>query len=205
MLNSSLHITQWISVSLLAALIFLLLLTRFHRRQLTLQEVSPLPVVVEVQGDSAILGAEKRGTYLLEGPKATVFQALEAAGICPADSLARLPDSVSRWELHTGDSLRVSCQGSENIHVRIESMDPAARLTLGKKLDLNRAKEEELYLVPRMRSEFARAIVDRREQAPWKTLQELEEISGVGPKTIEKWKNYLEVLDKRGEQESSKE
>ena len=72
-------------------------------------------------------------------------------------------------------------------------MDAAARLTLGIALDIDRASEQELLNVPGMKPEWARYIALRREKAPWRTLEELEEISGVGPKTVEKWREYLTV------------
>jgi DNA uptake protein ComE-like DNA-binding protein len=72
-------------------------------------------------------------------------------------------------------------------------MEASVRLTLGEKLDLNQASAEELCLVPGMQPVMATAIVTRRSRQPWDDLQELVEISGVGPRTLEKWGNYLEV------------
>jgi DNA uptake protein ComE-like DNA-binding protein len=79
------------------------------------------------------------------------------------------------------------------VEIRVGTMPAAARLTLGEKLNVNTATEEELLLVPQMKVGFAAAIFDRRNRHEWQRLDELEEISGIGPKTVEKWRNYLEV------------
>ncbi len=77
--------------------------------------------------------------------------------------------------------------------MRIERMGAAAALALGGKLDLNRAAIEDLCLVPQMKPETADAIVRRRCGRPWRAVDELEEIQGVGRATAEKWKAHLEV------------
>jgi DNA uptake protein ComE-like DNA-binding protein len=74
-----------------------------------------------------------------------------------------------------------------------EPMDAAARLTLGQKLDLNEAGVAELCLVPGMPAQIAQAIVERRRSKVWRSLDELREISGVGPKTVANWAHYLEA------------
>jgi DNA uptake protein ComE-like DNA-binding protein len=81
------------------------------------------------------------------------------------------------------------------VEVGVEAMPAAARLTLGEKLNVNTSSEEELMLVPQMRAGFAAAIANRRPKSGWESLDDLEEIPGVGPKTVEKWRNYLEVTD----------
>lgn len=74
-------------------------------------------------------------------------------------------------------------------------MPAAPRLTLGEKLDVNRASADELMLVPQMKVDAAAAIVNRRRQSCWRSLAELEKIPGVGPKTVERWQLYLTAVD----------
>lgn len=190
MLNRILPLSQWIGISLVGVLIFFLVLIRFHRLKPVPTERSPAPVVCEVQGE----GIVQPGVHLLEGAVVTVLQALEAAGGCRSRSPEEFPEEVSRKEIHTGQMIRVICQGADTASVRIEPMRAAARLTLGMKLDVNSSTEEELLLIPGMKPDFAGAIVQRRHRRLWQSLRELTEISGVGPKTVEKWENYLEIL-----------
>jgi competence protein ComEA len=140
----------------------------------------------------AVEGAVKEpGVYLLEGPEVTVSRAIELAGGLRNDSSNTVPEDFALRSIGNGQMVRVAGSGQGPAGIRIETMPAAARLTLGEKLNVNTSSEEDLMLVPQMKSGFAAAIVDRRRRKPWQSLDELEEIPGVGPRTIEKWTNYL--------------
>lgn len=188
MLNRVVPLSQWRAISLLALLIFMLISVRFYLQNRTPPATSPAPVVVEVCGD-----VRHPGIYLLNGPVATVSQALKTAGGRCSPSSPEASENPLNQKLRTGERLRITCRGTDTMHIRITPMEAAARLTLGEKLDVNEATEAELILVSGMRPEFAKEIVQRRREKPWRSLQELEEISGVGPKTVQKWEDYLEV------------
>jgi DNA uptake protein ComE-like DNA-binding protein len=72
-------------------------------------------------------------------------------------------------------------------------MPAAARLVLGEKLDLNSVSQEDLLLIPGMRPNLAAAIVNRRGNEPWVALDDLQEVPGIGPGLVRKWKDHLEV------------
>lgn len=60
------------------------------------------------------------------------------------------------------------------------------RLLEGRRLDLNRASAEELELLPRIGPTLARRIVeDRERRGPFRTVQELSRVRGIGPRTME--------------------
>jgi DNA uptake protein ComE-like DNA-binding protein len=77
----------------------------------------------------------------------------------------------------------------------VEKMCAAALLVIGKKLNPNDLTKDELSLIPGMRDAFAESIVIRRKEKLWTSIKELDEIPGVGPKTVERWKKYLEISD----------
>lgn len=152
---------------------------------------SPLPVhavPVEVLGD-----VRNPGIHLIEGEAPTVLEALKAAGGLKSGRKTELPGGTAQEKLGVGRSVCIREEGPGAVDVRVGSMEAAALLTVGGRIDINRAGEDDLLVVPRMKPEFARAIVDHRRQKAWKTVEELEEIPGVGRKTAEKWKDYLEV------------
>jgi competence protein ComEA len=180
---------QWAAVTLIAALLFLLLSARYARRDHVSGDPSPEPVIVEVRGD-----VRDPGAHLIERPFATVADALEAAGSQVRSASSVTHDSLLHRPIHTGESIRASLQPGGGLSVEIGQMNAAARLTLGIRLDLNAATVEELRLVPEMKPQVASAIVEHRERKPWRSVDELVEIPGVGPKTAERFKNYLEVL-----------
>ncbi len=99
-------------------------------------------------------------------------------------------------KVRNGQLLRVACFGQSSAEIHVEPMPAAARLTLGEKLDVNIASEEELMLVPQMKTGFAATIVNRRLRQVWQNLDELEEIPGVGPKTVASWRNYLDANER---------
>jgi competence protein ComEA len=174
---------------LLAALIFCVLLIRYYRKTHFCSEPAPLPVIFDVQG-----AVKRPGIYLREGDPITVGRAIEAAGGLVS---GRIPPSLAAAKVSTGQLLRVVSPPDGSFHVEIEPMAAKARLVIGEKLDPNRASADELCLIPKMRPEFARAIVDRRQNRLWRRVEELQEISGVGPKTVEKWKDYLQIGPKQ--------
>jgi len=182
--------SQWVAIVLLATLIFAILLARIYRKDRPPSGMPPLPVIVAVQGD-----IERPGTYVMDGPEVSVTQIIETAGgFRNGLSKGVYGDSVLR-RIHNGQLVRVTCSDSGPAEIRVEAMPAAARLTLGEKLNLNNAAEEELLLVPQMKAAFAAAIIDRRSKRQWQRLDELQEIPGIGPKTVGKWRSYLEAKE----------
>ena len=179
---------QWAGIALLAGLILCLLVVRFTLKDRASTDSSPLPVIVEIRGD-----VKKPGVYLLKGISPTIEDALEAAGAPVEPPSTGTSTHFSRRELHTGQLINVAGWTEQERKVEIMRMDAPARLTLGLRLSLSDATEQELLLVPQMKPEYASAIAAHRDQRPWRSMDELEEIRGVGPKTVETWKNYLEV------------
>lgn len=182
---------QWAAITFLAALILSLLIVRFAMRGHFEGNASLQPVIVEVRG-----GVDHPGVHLIDRPSATVADALEVAGSPAGPPSAAGQNSFLHRPIHTGELILVARGLEGGPDVEVGQMEAVARLTLGIKLDLNTAGEEELQLVPQMKPELAAAIVERRKQKPWRSVDELVEISGVGPKTAEKWKVYLEVATK---------
>jgi competence protein ComEA len=65
---------------------------------------------------------------------------------------------------------------------------------VGKKLDVNRATTRELEIIPGIGPSLARAIVDKRtELGRFERYEDLDQVAGIGPKTMEKLRTYLEV------------
>jgi competence protein ComEA len=75
---------------------------------------------------------------------------------------------------------------------------PPAGETSGPRLDLNRATLAELALVPGLGSARAQSIADHREQhGPFGSIDELRNVPGVGPRTLEKIRPWLFVARPR--------
>jgi competence protein ComEA len=181
---------QWLAIAILAAIIGSTLLGRSLYKDATSSDVPSSPVMVTVEGD-----VREPGTYLLEGPEVTVGRALGAAGGLRSGITKAVAAEIAAQLIRSGQVVSVSASGQGPVVIRVAAMPAAARLMLGGKLNVNTSSEEELMLVPQMKAGFAAAIVNRRRKSSWQSLDELEEIPGVGPKTVEKWRPYLEATD----------
>jgi len=178
------------AVLTLAAAILAILAGRTLFRALSSSDIPSNPLLIAVSGD-----VNEPGYYLLEGPAVTVGQAVEAAGGLRGAPVGAIPPAVTGRPVGGGQAVRLTTSGQGPVEVAIEPMPAAARLTLGEKLDVNRASADELMLVPQMKVDAATAIVNRRRQSCWRSLAELEKIPGVGPKTVERWQLYLTAVD----------
>ncbi len=138
-------------------------------------------VVVEVKGDVA-----KPGIYILDITKATAGFAASLAGG------AKVPAGIASQKLISGQSVEVLGRGIGTT-IRLGRMPGAALLTCGLKLDMNSASRNEILLIPHMRSIIADAIVERRREKEWDKIDDLTELRGVGPKTVQKFRDYLEA------------
>jgi competence protein ComEA len=140
----------------------------------------------------AVEGAVKQpGIYLLPGPEVSFARAIQSAGGLQSCISNALCEEDAMKNIGNGRMLQIECSGHGAPEFRVKWMPAAARLTLGEILNVNAASEKDLMIVPQMKSGVAEAIVKRSRSQSWRTLEELEEISGVGPKTIERWRNYL--------------
>ncbi len=138
-------------------------------------------VVVEVKGEVA-----RPGIYILDITTATAGFAASLAG------RTEMPVVTASQKLISGQSMEVLGHGTGTT-IRLGHMPGAVLLTCGLKLDLNSASRDELLLIPHMRSVIADAIVDGRREKKWEQVDDLTEIRGVGPKTVQKLRDYLEA------------
>ena len=71
-------------------------------------------------------------------------------------------------------------------------VDQAPNITLEFQVDVNRAGLGELMAIPTVGPKMAAAIVGyRNDQGPFRSLEQLQEVSGIGPKKLEQMKKYL--------------
>lgn len=178
----------WAAALLVAAFILALLAHRAWTRIPSLAPSTGLPVVVDIQGD-----VRHPDRYALPGPTASLSDALRAAGGPRASGRESLPEAIIHRVVPTGTIVRVRGTEAGTHDFTLEPMPASTRLLLGIPLDVNEASLDELLSIPRMKPDAAKAIVELRRERPWRDLQELRSIPGIGPRTVEKWQSFLVV------------
>jgi competence ComEA-like helix-hairpin-helix protein len=94
------------------------------------------------------------------------------------------PDKI----IASGSRVEVTPEGG----CRIAAMSGAKLVTLGLPLDLNRATAQDLDALPGLGPALARRIVEYRQaHGPFKQIEDLGAVSGIGPHNLPKLKPYL--------------
>jgi competence protein ComEA len=76
---------------------------------------------------------------------------------------------------------------------QIESAGAAA-LRRGERLDVNRASAAELELLPAVGPSLAaRIVADRASRGPFRTVEDLARVHGIGPRTVERLAPHIRV------------
>ncbi len=60
-------------------------------------------------------------------------------------------------------------------------------------LNINRATFDELEQIPGMNSRLARAIIEHRRQQPFESVDDLTDVQGIGPATLDRFRPYIRV------------
>ena len=149
---------------------------------------SPPPATIQQLCFVEVTGAAARpGVYKFEHPPtlAQVWQKSGGTGTAPAS-----PDNIA-----SGSRVEIAPEG----HYRMARLAGAQLLTLGLALDLNTAGASDLDALPGIGPALAQRIVDYRQaHGPFQKIDDLEQVSGIGPKKMEKIKPHLIInADKR--------
>jgi competence ComEA-like helix-hairpin-helix protein len=65
--------------------------------------------------------------------------------------------------------------------------------SLGEPIDINKATGDELRKLPRIGEKLSQAILDERAKAPFKSVDDLRRVHGIGQKTIDNLRPYIRV------------
>jgi len=140
--------------------------------------MKPSGTLVDVQGD-----VPSPGTYLVE--PATVGAAVRAAG---GD-----PGVLTDAEQVVPDGHRVRVTGHQ-----VAILPPRDPLLVGLPIDLNEAQVHQFMAIPGLGPSTAGAIVAHREaHGPYRNLDALADVPGVGPASLERLRPFLVVPNAR--------
>ncbi len=172
--------TQLKVVLFLGALLLLLYVWRGHLgwTPSATPAVTPNPVFVEITGEVA-----RPGVYSFPAPP-TLLEVWRQAG-------GPEPPKDSNITLSSGSHVEVAAAGT----YRLGRMSGPRLLTLGLALDLNSATAQDLEALPGIGPVLAQRLVQYRQtHGPFKEMEDLLAVAGVGEKKLAQIKPYLVVL-----------
>jgi len=146
----------------------------------------PVPVVVQVTGK-----VRSPAAYDFPHP-VSVAQAVARAG-----GLLSGLEADSRWNellVEHGERIEVGADAAGRATLSLGQMPASSLLVLGIPADLNRVSAADLALIPGVsRSLGERIVAERARRGGYRSLEELDEVKGVGPATLERLNTYLVV------------
>lgn len=91
--------------------------------------------------------------------------------------------------------IAVWCARQAQLGGRTIDIERAEPIAIDTRIDVNRAEWPELALMPNIGEQLAKRIVaDRTERGPFKDLDDLLRVRGIGPKTLETLRPFLSPL-----------
>jgi|UniRef100_A0A7C3WQ51 competence protein ComEA len=133
------------------------------------------PVFIEVTGE-----VSRPGVYEFSEPPTLLAVLNQAGGPAPA--------GLGNPTLASGSRVEIDRTGRG----QISRMAGAQLLTLGLPIDLNAATQADLEALPGIGPVLAgRIIAHRQSRGPFRRIEDLQQVPGIGPKNLEQIKPYL--------------
>ncbi len=146
-----------------------------------LPTLTPAPIVVHVDG-----AVSTPGLYTLPYQSRTA-DAIAAAGGLLANADTRSINLAAK--LVDGQKVYVNFQGAQP-----QGATPSNDSTSDQLIDINTADQAQLETLPGIGATRAQAIIEYRStHGPFQTIEDLQNVSGIGPATFENLKDHIFV------------
>ncbi len=152
------------------------------------KNLSPPDIWAEIRGD-----VFEPGIYPLN-PKAATLENLvkKAGGLKASGNVEETARFIPGERVNFGDSWKIEISSDGKVKVLKGKVKGSVALSLGLKMPLNSASEQDLLALPLMTRKLALEIVKYRElHGAITSPGELKNVRGVTEKRLERWKQYL--------------
>lgn len=153
---------------------------------------TPLPTATPAPMQIHVAGAVQRPA-VYELPHGSIIRdAMEAAGGPAAD--ADLDSINLALELRDHQQIYVPRQGEENPPPVVSGNEPTGGGAADMQVNINTATATELETLPRIGPTTAQRILEYREaNGPFATIEDIQDVPGIGPATFEGFKDLITV------------
>ena len=101
---------------------------------------------------------------------------------------------IATWLLLSAVAIAGSWIRAGGLRGGLVSIDAAPVVTHPDRIDINRAEWPELTLLPGISRVMAERIVQyRREKGPFGSVEDLRQVSGIGPKTVARMRPFVDA------------
>ncbi|MGA7829010.1 MAG: helix-hairpin-helix domain-containing protein [Geobacteraceae bacterium] len=177
---------------LLMLAVSLLLFLQGHHTSLSEGTVALLPAGGAGPGDVMVHfegSCVKSGIYQLDSNLSLGTVINMTVPFFQENSLGKL---ALKKKVYTGDLVDLECAGLQHIEITRDGMPVMEKMILGIPLDLNKMSVGEWEMLPRIGPTLAKRIVcDRQENGGFRSVRDLERVSGIGAATVMQLKKYF--------------
>ncbi|MFW6369454.1 MAG: ComEA family DNA-binding protein [Myxococcota bacterium] len=125
---------------------------------------------------------------------------LEEAARGSGCSLQDWEDTESLSNLQAGDRVLVMPGEGEACRIQVEPIPGMERIALGIPIDVNSASRDDLMALTGIGPSLADAIVvDREERGPFRSVEELRRVRGIGPVRLQRLAEHVNALPPEGD------
>ena len=108
------------------------------------------------------------------------------------DELQKQADNLASWANTLG--AHVDQSTGSNTNTEGAQSSPSGATSQSAKVNINKGSAADLDTLPGIGPSYAQKIIDYREKnGPYKTVDELENVSGIGPATVTKLRDLVEL------------
>jgi competence protein ComEA len=137
--------------------------------------------LLQLPGVGPALAQRIENDFQEHGPYADLNDLTRVPGIGPATA-----ERLRPW-------IRVADAPEKSAATPVKAKTKSKKSPPSSPINVNQATEAQLQMLPGVGPSLARRIIEAREKAPFETVEDLRRVPGIGAKTLERLRPYIEI------------